>query len=107
MVIGVSVVNALANKNMSYAEIIVANTIVVGAIAVLESLGGLINEISKNIIYEKIENIKPENYNLLKADLEERTGLTINRVSINNVDFLKDTARVTIYYNANKKEDYE
>lgn len=98
IVIGISVINALANKKLSYVEIFAINTIVVITVAILESLRVLKNEVSKNITYEKIENIKPENYNLLKEDLEERTGLSINRIDVKDVNFLRDTAEITIYY---------
>jgi hypothetical protein len=56
------------------------------------------HESSKVINYEKIELIKPENRDKLKKDLEERTGLTINRIEIGKIDFLKDAARINIYY---------
>jgi hypothetical protein len=98
VVIGVSVINSLANKKMSYAEIILGNLIIVSAIAVLERAWLLKHEVTKEIIYENIENIKPENYELLMTDLEKRTGLTINKISVGGVDFLKDTAVLTIYY---------
>ncbi len=99
VVIGVSVINALSNKNMSYAEIITSNAIIIGVVAILENFGSYKNEISISVVYEIIENIKPENHNLLKEDLERRTGLTINRVNINDVNFLRDTAKITIFYN--------
>ena len=34
----------------------------------------------------------------LMADLEERTGLKINRIEIGRIDFLRDVARIRIYY---------
>lgn len=103
IVIGVSVINALANKKMSYAEIMTANIIVVVLLAGIENYWILKQEVTKEVIYEKIENIKPENYNLLKLDLESRTGLQINKVEIGSVDFMKDTAVITIYYYKNAK----
>lgn len=98
VVIGVSVMNSLANKKMSYSEIILANTVIVVSIAILEKFWHLKHEVTKEIVYENIDNIKPENFNLLKEDLENRTGLNINSISIGNIDFLKDTALLTIYY---------
>lgn len=83
---------------MSYAEIFFANLAIVFAIGIIEKIWHLNHEISKKIAYEKIENIKPENYELLKKDLEERTGLNINRAIVEDIDFLKDSATVTIYY---------
>lgn len=98
VVIGVSVINSLANKKMSYAEIIGANALIILILIVIERYWALKQEESKFIVYENIENIKPENYEILKSDLENRTGLTINKVNIGKVDFLKDTAEVTIFY---------
>ncbi len=98
VVIGVSVVNSLANKKMSYAEIFAINILIVAAIYIMERLWRVNNEISKNIVYEKIENIKPENLGQLKADLELRTGLKIKRMEVQDIDFLKDTADIIIHY---------
>ncbi|MCL5129496.1 DUF4956 domain-containing protein [Algibacter sp. L4_22] len=98
VVIGISVMNSLANKKMSYAEILLANTVVVISIAIIEKFWHLKHEVTKEVVYENIENIKPENHALLKADLEKRTGLVINEISVGNVDFLRDTAVLTIYY---------
>ncbi|WP_090118926.1 DUF4956 domain-containing protein [Lutibacter oricola] len=98
VVIGVSIINALANKKMSYAEIISANAIIIFVLVLIEKYWALKQLVTKSVIYENIENIKPENYEALKSDLENRTGLTINKVRIGDVDFLKDTAKVTIFY---------
>lgn len=102
VVIGVSIINALANKKMSYAEILSANLIIVFVLLLIEKYWSLKQLVTKSIVYENIDNIKPENYNLLKEDLENRTGLTINNVTVGDVDFLKDVATVTIFYYKNK-----
>lgn len=98
VIIGVSVINSLANQKMSYAEIVGANVMVVAALWVMEKLWIVRSISTKKIAYEKIENIKPENYAILKADLEERTGLSIHEVEVGNVDFLKDSADIIIKY---------
>jgi len=98
VVIGISVINALANKKMSYAEIVSANVITIVVLTVIERYWALKQETSKAIVYENIDNIKPENYEALKLDLESRTGLTINKIRIGDIDFLKDTAKITIFY---------
>ena len=81
LVIGLSVINALSNK-LSYAEVFFINGIVWFIIYVMENWWLQSNEADKTIIYEKIENIKPANYELLIADLENRTGLKINRAVV-------------------------
>lgn len=98
VIIGVSVINSLANRKMSYAELVLGNAIVVTAIFIIERVWLLKQETSRKIVYEKIDNIKPENYELLKDDLELRTGLEINKISIGNVNFFNETATITIYF---------
>lgn len=98
LVIGISVINALANKKVSYAEIITTNVLLLLVAWALERMMFLKHESMKSINYEKIELIKPENHALLIKDLEQRTGIKINRIEIGKVNFLRDTARVNIYY---------
>lgn len=98
VIIGVSVINSLANQKMSYAEIVGANIIIVTTIYIIERVWFRENILSKTIVYEKIENIKPEMHDVLVQDLEERTGLKITEVEIGKIDFLKDTTSITIKY---------
>ncbi len=103
VVIGVSVINSLANKKMSYAEIIGANAIIVLVLTILERYWTLKHETIKSIVYDNLGNIKPQNYSHLKSDLEERTGLNIHKISVGKIDFFKNVAQITIYYfNGNK-----
>ncbi len=98
VIIGVSVINSLANQKMSYAEIVGANVAVVIALYIMEKIWVVRSLTLKNIEYEKIENITPENYEILKKDLETRTGLAIEEIKVNNIDFVKDSAKITIKY---------
>jgi hypothetical protein len=98
LVIGVSVVNALANKKISHAELIFANLVIVFVTFGMERIWLLKGESRKNVIYEKIELIVPERREELLADLKERTGIDIIRVEVRRIDFLKDTANLRIFY---------
>ena len=98
LVIGISVVNALANKKISYAELVFANLLIVFVTYGMEKIWLLRHESRKNIIYEKIELIKPERREELIADLKERTGIDIIRVEVRRIDFLRDVANVRIFY---------
>lgn len=98
VIIGISVINALANKKTSYAEIFFTNFIVVVLIYGLEKIWLLRHESCKIITYEKIDLIRPEKRQELIADLEKRTGLKINRVEIGKINFMRDTVQISIYY---------
>ena len=98
LVIGVSVVNALANKKISHVELLFANAIIVFVTYGMERLWLLKHEVRKSVIYEKIQLIVPEKRDELLSDLRERTGINIHRVEIKRIDFLKDTASISIFY---------
>lgn len=98
IVIAVAIINALANKKISYAELLFTNLAIISVTYLIEKKWLLRHESSKTITYEKIELIKPENQAELVADLEERTGIKISRVQVGRIDFLRDTARVKIFF---------
>ena len=102
IVIGISIMNALANKKISYFELLFANLSILTLTYVLERIWLLKRESRKNITYEKIELIVPEKRKELIADLFNRTGLDINRVEIRRIDFLNDTAQIRIFYFENE-----
>ncbi len=78
--------------------IVAINAFILLMTYLLESNALMKRETAKNVIYENIELIKPEKRTELMADLELRTGLKINRISIGKIDFLKDIATIKIYY---------
>ena len=98
LVIGISVMNALANKKISHTELIFANFSLIALSYVLEKIWLLKHESSKMIFYEKIELIKPNKMSDLIADLKDRTGLNITRVVVWKIDFLRDTAQLKIFF---------
>ena len=98
VVIGIAVMNGLSNKKMSYAKIIAANSIIVLTLYILERYWTRTEVFSKEVLYETIENIRPENHDKLKEDLEKRLGVTIIRFEIGNVNFLRDVAKITVHY---------
>jgi hypothetical protein len=96
--IGISVINALASKKISWAELLFTNVVIIFLIYGLEKLWLLKHESSKSIIYEKVDMVKPQKREELLKDLELRTGLKINRIEIGRIDYLRDTAKIIIYY---------
>jgi len=97
-IIGISVMNALSNKKMSYIEIITMNSAIVFALYWLELYWSRNFLLSKKVVYETIENIHPNNYDKLKNDLEKRLGIKILEIEIGDVNFLRDTAQIKIRY---------
>ena len=99
IVIGISMINALSNKSVSIFEVLFTNGLITLITYLIDRLWFQTIEEKKSIVYEKIELIKPNNKQELIKDLKERTGLPIHEVKVDKIDFLRDTAAVTIYYN--------
>ncbi len=98
IVITIGVINALSNSEVSFAALLFTNIALVSLTYFLETYWqkNLLARIT--IEYEKIENIKPEKRDTLLADLKERTGLNIQSFEFRRMNFLRDTARIRIYY---------
>jgi len=109
VVIGVSIINALSNKKMSYMEILLANSFISVSIYYLDRYWSQQRLTPKektmpkdfgmkDIIYNSLENIKPEQFDLLKNELENSLGVEILKLDINEIDFEKQTAKIKIRY---------
>jgi Domain of unknown function (DUF4956) len=79
-------------------QLLAYNVILVLITFLLESNVIMKRESMQTVQYENIANIKPENKEILLADLSQRTGLTVHRVEIGKIDFLRDSAVVKMYY---------
>ena len=98
VVIGLSLVNALSNKKMSYTEIFVANSIVVAMAYFLDRYSNQQKTNTKDILYESLEHIRPEHHELLKIELEHKLGFEILSISLGQIDFKAETVKIKIRY---------
>jgi len=104
IVIGLAMINSLANKKISWAELMFVNSAVMLLTLSFEKLL-FNNEVqSKNIIYERIDLIKLDRRLEMIKDLRDRTGLDIVKIQIGKIDFLKDIAAITIFFKADLTE---
>jgi hypothetical protein len=104
VLIALPVLNSVLLEQEGYAEFAVANLAIVGVLFVLEQEWGFRYEIRKTVTYEQIDMVRPENWARLTKDLQDRTGLPIRRIEIGRLNFLRDTAEITIYYDARALE---
>lgn len=98
VIVALPVMNTASSDSKLWPQLVVANLAILAIMFVLEKEWGFHFEASKRIVYEKIELIRPDTLPQLKADLEQRTGLKIKRVVVGKVNFLRDTADLTVYY---------
>jgi hypothetical protein len=98
VVIGIAILNAVANKKVSLAEMFLVNGSIVALTAGLEYLPGFHRHKSRIVTYDDMDIIRQNDDAVLIADLRKRTGLDIDRVAIGTIDLLRDTAQVTVYF---------
>lgn len=103
LMVGISVINSLSDKTISWAELLFANIIIIVITWYLERIWMQKKEDFMDIRYEKIELIHPSRHADLLDDLKKRTGLNVYRFSIDRINFLRDTARVRIFYRHEKE----
>ncbi|MCR5851461.1 MAG: DUF4956 domain-containing protein [Bacteroidaceae bacterium] len=108
MLIALSVVNALGRAEyhpkadywdgFGLVTIVFVNLAFICMAWLFESSKLVSSSCSKYIKYDNVALIAPDKREELKADLEKRTGLKIQRLEIGLVDFLKDACLIRIYY---------
>lgn len=83
---------------MSLMDLIILNAVICFLAFVIDSklLGKRYH--TQSICYERIENITPENRPKLIEDLKLRTGLMVEMVEVEHIDFLRDTAQLKVSY---------
>lgn len=98
VLIALPVINAILMPAGALAQLLLANGAVIAVLYVLERGWGFRFEKSSRVSYERIDLIRPERYPELLADLRQRTGLPVTRATVGRIDFLRDTAEITLYY---------
>lgn len=98
VVIGIALLNALASQRVSMVELLIANVVIVGMVCLLEATPSSGREVSRKVLYDRLDLLGPGSGPELLADLRTRTRLPIVRYEIGDVDLLRDTAEIAVYY---------
>ncbi|MBQ7192377.1 MAG: DUF4956 domain-containing protein [Paludibacteraceae bacterium] len=100
IIIAVSVINSLSLKadDLAWHQLLFANVMIICLALGFELWSNRQRTSTKIILYEKIENIRPDKRAELIADLEERTGLKVLDIEIGHIDFLRDVAYIKMTY---------
>jgi hypothetical protein len=93
--IAVGLISAI---QLEYTEIAIINGTIVLFTIIFDSRLVFKREHSKIVEYENIELVKLENRKALLEDISKRTGLKIHRISVEKINFLRDTATIKVYY---------
>ena len=97
IVIGIGIVNAVANEEVSLGELLLVNGIITGMTALMEKSLQVQRSQSLHLLYDDLERLRGEQ-TLLLQDLQKRTGQEVYKVTVNHLDLLRETADITIFY---------
>lgn len=106
---------SLTTRDMTYLFLVIVNSLLCAVgplnplellciVAIMAALSFLADRLLmdkvllKEVRYDRIENIRPENHAALLQDLRERTGLDIEKVAVKTMDFMQDSAQLLLYY---------
>lgn len=107
IVIGIGIINGVANKKVSTVELVTVNLVIAGMTAVLELPRSAQRFGSTPMLYDNIALLHPDKLESLIGDLSERTGLEVVRVQVHRVDFLRDAAEITVFYRGTRAAPVE
>lgn len=97
IVIGIGIYNAVANNQVSLGELILVNGVISGLPGLLESRLQLHQFSSMNIVYDDIAQLNASKESFTE-ELSKRTGKSVQRYRINNIDLLRETIDITVIY---------
>lgn len=98
VVIGLGIVNAVATEAVSLSELLFINTTIAGAALVLERRPGKERLAEQSITYDRLDLLHKEMEPELFADIQERTGLVVRRVVVEQLDLVREVASLQVFY---------
>lgn len=103
--LALGMINALSIVEENWYVVIACNVAILLLTVILDRFISLTHENVKEITYERVDLIQPDKRAELVDDLMQRTGLPIHRVEIKNINFLRDSAKIHIFYHAKENEN--
>lgn len=94
--VGLGMLNAIANRKVSLAEVSFINVAILGTLAFFEQRTRSSGREVRTLLYDQLALLKPGRAQELVADLRERTGLEVFTYRVEDIDLIRDCARLTI-----------
>lgn len=98
IVIGLGIINGIANKSISGVELLAVNAIIAGATIIVELTKRDRSERSVPMLYDNLPLLHASRSAELIEDMTRRTGLTVTRVELVRIDLVRDAAEVVVFY---------
>ncbi len=101
LVITLSVINALASREVSISAILFTNSCLMITTWVMETIWMKRHLARRSLIFDRMDLIHPTKKKELIQNVFERTGIVVVKFKVGQIDLVKKSVRLTIFY----KED--
>tara|TARA_R110001583_G_scaffold59123_2_gene176033 strand:+ start:16017 stop:16691 length:675 start_codon:yes stop_codon:yes gene_type:complete len=101
LVITLSVINALASREVSISAILFTNFILMATTWVMETVWMKRHLARRSLIFDRMDLIHPTKKNELIENIFERTGIVVVKFKVGQIDLSKKNVRLTIFYKEN------
>jgi hypothetical protein len=104
VVIGLGIINAVGGEQIALHEAITVDVVIALAIVILERPMSDKRVEEKLMTYDRLDLLAPGHEHELHMDIETRTGFTVRRVSIENIDLVRQVATITVHWVRERKK---
>ncbi len=94
--IGLAIINGIEHNAIPLAQIILLDVVVLALPALMEWRAASVREQTMNLIYDRVDLLDPAHREELLDDLQTRLGVRPVKVSLGEVDLLRETAQLTL-----------
>lgn len=102
LVIVIALLSAVSQ--MAWWELVLLNGLMCVMAYFSETTTVIPNLQERDIVFEDVADVSPDNQEEIVAHLRKKTGLDIHFVETLSVDYLRDTAKLKIHFHPNKQE---
>ena len=100
VVIGVAIINAVANEHISLVELLIVDALIVAVTFAVETHPSLRRHATTPLTYDNLALLARGREAELRADIARRTGLDVVKVELQHVDLLRDAANLVVHHEA-------
>ena len=100
--IGLAIINGIEHNQIPIAQIILLDVVVLALPALMEWRAARVEAQTLNLFYDRIDLLDPAQRDDLMDDLEARLGVRPVKVSLGEVDLLRETANLTLLVRTKK-----
>lgn len=103
VVLGLGMVNGIAAETLAWSALLPIDLVLVGAVVVLEWSPRGVRELTTPVLYDRLELLTPAKRGELHEDLSNRLGIQCERVDVQKIDMLRETAELLVTHRSPPK----